>query len=186
MASPTRWTWVWVNSESWWTGRPGVLQFMGSQRVGHDWATELNWTEPYKHVMLLMCIFPTPYISYPAVPLFCSWKLEPFNPPHLLLLTSPSPTLWQPPVCFLYLWLWFCFVMFVHLFCFSDSTYKWNYTVFVFLCLTYFISVNALWVHPCCHKWQDFIFFMINIPLYGCSVLSSYPFIYWWVLKLFL
>ena len=46
MASPTRWAWVWVNSGSWWwTGRPGVLQFMGSQRVGHDWATELNWTE---------------------------------------------------------------------------------------------------------------------------------------------
>ena len=46
MASPTRWTWVWVNSRSWWwTGRPGVLRFMGSQRVGHDWATELNWTE---------------------------------------------------------------------------------------------------------------------------------------------
>ena len=44
MASPTRWTWVWVNSGSWWrTGRPGVLRFMGSQRVGHDWATELNW-----------------------------------------------------------------------------------------------------------------------------------------------
>ena len=44
MASPTRWIWVWVNSGSWWwTGRPGVLQFMGSQRVGHDWATELNW-----------------------------------------------------------------------------------------------------------------------------------------------
>ena len=46
MASRTRWTWVWVNSGSWWwTGRPGVLPFMGSQRVGHDWATELNWTE---------------------------------------------------------------------------------------------------------------------------------------------
>ena len=46
MASPTRWTWVWVNFGSWWwTGRPGVLWFMGSQRVGHDWATELNWTE---------------------------------------------------------------------------------------------------------------------------------------------
>ena len=46
MASPTRWTWVWVNSGSWWwTGRPGVLRFMGSQRVGHDWVTELNWTE---------------------------------------------------------------------------------------------------------------------------------------------
>ena len=46
MASPTRWTCVWVNSGSWWrTGRPGVLPFMGSQRVRHDWATELNWTE---------------------------------------------------------------------------------------------------------------------------------------------
>jgi len=45
-ASLTQWTWVWVDSGSWWwTGRPGVLQFMGSQRVGHDWATELNWTE---------------------------------------------------------------------------------------------------------------------------------------------
>ena len=46
MASPTRWTWIWVNSRSWWwTGRPGMLWFMGSQRVGHDWMTELNWTE---------------------------------------------------------------------------------------------------------------------------------------------
>ena len=44
MASLTRWTWVWVNSRSWWwTGRPGVLWFMGSQRVRYDWATELNW-----------------------------------------------------------------------------------------------------------------------------------------------
>ena len=46
MASLTQWTWVWVNSGSWWwTGRPGVLQFMGFQRVRHSWATELNWTE---------------------------------------------------------------------------------------------------------------------------------------------
>ena len=46
MASLTRWTWVWVNSRSWWwTGRPGVLRFMGSQTVGHYWATALNWTE---------------------------------------------------------------------------------------------------------------------------------------------
>ena len=44
MASLTQWTWVWLNSGHWcWIGRPGVLQFMGSQRVGHDWATELNW-----------------------------------------------------------------------------------------------------------------------------------------------
>ena len=45
MASLTQWTWVWVNSGSWWqTGRPGVLRFMGSQRVGHEGVTELNWT----------------------------------------------------------------------------------------------------------------------------------------------
>ena len=55
MASLTRWTWVWVNSGSWWwTGRPGVLWFMGSQRVGHDWAAELNWTE-INHVPIMAC-----------------------------------------------------------------------------------------------------------------------------------
>ena len=43
MASPTQWTCVWVDPRSWrWTGRPGMLQFSGSQRVGHDWATELT------------------------------------------------------------------------------------------------------------------------------------------------
>ena len=46
IASPTQWTWIWVRSGSWWwTGKPGVLQSMGSQRVRHKWATELNWTE---------------------------------------------------------------------------------------------------------------------------------------------
>ena len=45
MASLTQWTWVWVNSRSWWwTGKTGTLQSMGSQRVRHDLATELNWT----------------------------------------------------------------------------------------------------------------------------------------------
>ena len=44
IASPIRWTWVWKGSEGcWWTGKPGVLQSMGLQRVGYDWATELNW-----------------------------------------------------------------------------------------------------------------------------------------------
>ena len=45
MTSLTQWTWVWVNSGSWWwTGRPGMLQSTGLQRVRHDWATELNWS----------------------------------------------------------------------------------------------------------------------------------------------
>ena len=44
MASLTLWTWVWVSSGCWWwTGRPGMLQSMGSERVRHDWVTELNW-----------------------------------------------------------------------------------------------------------------------------------------------
>ena len=49
MASLTQWTWVWIDSGCWcWTGKPSMLQLMGSQRVGHDWATELNWTEVEK------------------------------------------------------------------------------------------------------------------------------------------
>ena len=48
MASPTQWTWVWARSESWWwTGKPGMLQSMGSQRVRQDWVTELNWTDSH-------------------------------------------------------------------------------------------------------------------------------------------
>ena len=54
MASLTQWAWVWVNSRSWWwTGRPGILWFMRLQRVGHDWATELNWME----LDVLMLVF---------------------------------------------------------------------------------------------------------------------------------
>ena len=54
MASLTRWTWVWVNSWSWWlTGGPGMLRFMGLQRVRHDWATELNWAEDAFGVVVL-------------------------------------------------------------------------------------------------------------------------------------
>ena len=58
MASSTWWTWVWVNSRSWWwTWRPGVLWFLGSQRVGHDWATKLNW------INLLSTYFKSQIIS---------------------------------------------------------------------------------------------------------------------------
>ena len=68
VASPTRWTWVWVNSGSWWwTGRPGMLLSMGSQRVGHDWVT--NWTELSILVhWFLRCqcsVFPSPGWLHP-------------------------------------------------------------------------------------------------------------------------
>ena len=68
MASLTRWTWVWVNGSWWWTGGPGVLQFMGSQRVGHDWVTDLIWLQ------LKRCSKNGSYaISYLNFPLAFKW-----------------------------------------------------------------------------------------------------------------
>ena len=61
IASPTQRTWVWMKSGSWWwTGRPGVLWFMGSQRVGHDWETELNWLNWIMRDVeqLFVCVLP--------------------------------------------------------------------------------------------------------------------------------
>ena len=55
MALLTQWTWAWVSSRSWWwTGKPGVLQSMGLQKVGHDWATKLNWLNYWKEGILLL------------------------------------------------------------------------------------------------------------------------------------
>ena len=57
MASLTQWTWVWINSRSWWwTRRPVVLQSMGSPRVRHDWATELNVRKKKKMAVLLVTV----------------------------------------------------------------------------------------------------------------------------------
>ena len=89
MASPTRWTWVWVDFGSWWwTGRPGMLRFMGSQRVGHDWATELNWTGRWDEILmeasssffLHSCILPHPnsHSTYP--PLWDVHSVRPLSP----------------------------------------------------------------------------------------------------------
>ena len=50
MASPSQWTWVWASSRSWWW-KPAVLQSMGSQRVGHDWVTELNWVQHFNSII---------------------------------------------------------------------------------------------------------------------------------------
>ena len=89
MASPTQWTWVWVNSRSWWwTGRPGVLWFMGSQRARHDWAIELNWTDVglsflgTRHVNSGMCSYAC---TYTHVYTCIHQRISPFNL-HLLNL----------------------------------------------------------------------------------------------------
>ena len=81
MASPTRWTWVWVKSGSlWWTGRPGVLQFMGSQRIGLT--QQLNWTE---------------WAS--GFPYFLQFKTEFYNKEFMIWATVSS----QPCSCWLYI-----------------------------------------------------------------------------------
>ena len=66
MASLTWWAWVWVNSGSWWwTGRPGMLRFMGWQRVRHEWATELNWRAKVKMPYIMLFAHPSPSLSLP-------------------------------------------------------------------------------------------------------------------------
>jgi len=97
MASLTRWAWVWVNSGSWWwTWRPGMLQFMWSQRVGHDWATELNWA-----LILLLKATADQTVKWwfcgenfvlntlPCSQFLASWKSE-------VKVTQSCPTLCDP------------------------------------------------------------------------------------------
>ena len=80
MASPTRWTWVWVNSRSlWWTGRSGVLRFMGLQRVRRDWVTELNWWTCNQVSFLL----PVPLLHESALVDF-------YSPPASLVISTLS------------------------------------------------------------------------------------------------
>ena len=124
MASPTRWTWVWVNSGSWWwTGRPGVLRFMGSGRIWHDWAIELNWTVYSCHLFLissayvrsiqfLSCIVPIFAWNVPLVPLIFL-KMSLFFP---VLVFSSISLHWSLRKAFLPLFalLW-------------NSAFKWEY-----------------------------------------------------------
>ena len=94
MASLTRWIWVWVSSGSWWwIGRPGVLRFMGSQRVGHNWATELNWTESlFMQAPVLLII--------PSQPAFYHHSVIPTLLPALKIYSPfwfPIPLTLPPP-----------------------------------------------------------------------------------------
>ena len=119
MASPTWWTWVWVDSSSWWwTGRPGMLWFMGSQRVGHDWATErtelnLPWfTDLTFQVPMQYCslqhrtLFPSPVTSTTGH-LFLLWcclfilsgLISPFFSSSILGTYWSGEFIFQCPIC---------------------------------------------------------------------------------------
>ena len=72
VALPTQWTWVWVDSGSWWwTGGPRVLWFMGLQRVKHDWATELNWT----YVLVCLAYTTINYIPLNILRTTSNWQM---------------------------------------------------------------------------------------------------------------
>ena len=87
MASPTWWTWVWVNPGSWcWTGRPGELQSMGSWRVWHDWVAKLNWTElnspipvHFSSLIPKMLMFTLAISSFSSVTQSCLTLYDPMN-----------------------------------------------------------------------------------------------------------
>jgi len=124
MASPTRWTWVWVNSGSWWwTGRPGVLWFMGSQRVGQDWVTELNWG-----VFYFLFFDEPPYFF--ALAFFVPHPEPPtFFPPHPIPQGCPSaPCLmhrtWTSDL--FHIWWYTCFIFpyWLYQFTFPPTVYK--------------------------------------------------------------
>ena len=90
MVSLTHWTWVWVNSRScWWTGRPGMLQSTWPQIVGHDWVTELNWTEWSIHRETKK----TRFGEHPGVIKvgiwgeWCSWLQHGYSPYHALCIS---------------------------------------------------------------------------------------------------
>ena len=111
MASSTRWTWVWASCGSWWwTGRPGMLQSIGFQRVGHDWATELNWrrlpkiywaldtTRHHPEGSLWMSAFKrqtSPMTQAQSLPVFVTheepkaWRLEGIFSGHPLVSDRP-------------------------------------------------------------------------------------------------
>ena len=118
MASLTRWMWVWVNSGSrWWTGRPGVLRFMGLQRVGHDWATELNGTDTIINLL-------SDYIGIAwdvAVPIL---KVTQALNPEIILIFSASLTSTESYYFYLFNITFLCSILSIpHSYCFSLDLY---------------------------------------------------------------
>ena len=94
ITSLTQWTWIWVDSGSWWwTGRPGVLQSMGLQRVRHNWVTELNWSVSACHVWLFVTPWTT--VCQASLAITNSWNLlklmsvESVMPSNHLILCRP-------------------------------------------------------------------------------------------------
>ena len=95
MASLTRWTWVWASSGSrWWTGRPGVLQSMGSWRIRHDWVTELNWLTAFRNKVWKKS--KQPVIALPILDQLSAWHICGLT--ILTVCPGPAPSVCPPTV----------------------------------------------------------------------------------------
>jgi len=106
MASLTGWTWVWVNSGRWWwTGKPGVLLFMGLQRVGHNWATDLIWS-----YLKGLVVFPTFFNFTLNLAIRSSWSGPQSAPSLVFADCRVSPSLPEKDIINLILMLtiWWC------------------------------------------------------------------------------
>ena len=114
VASPTQRTWVWVNSRSWWwTGRPGMLQSMGSQRVRHDWATELKWTEQSEARLIFLKLAFNQRHSQPLI-LSTIWSSKAgacCSVGEFLHASFASPTLPSPCLFFSKHQHWFLYIL---------------------------------------------------------------------------
>ena len=125
IASLTRWTRVWVNSWSWWwTGRPGMLWFMGSQRVEHDWATEVNWTVPYSMFSLVI------YCIHSINDVYVSIPISQFLPTTFPLIS----------ICF------FSAFAFLFLFCKQDHLYHFT-IILPHICINMQYLFSFFWLH---------------------------------------
>ena len=139
-----------------------TIQYFYTLQNGHHNKSSYD-PSSYKIVTILSTVFPVCTL-YPRDLLFYNRKLLPISPLYLFH---------KPPTSFPfgnYQFVLCTYKSVSVLLWFLDYTYKWNHMVFVFLFLTYLISHNTLWVHPCCHKWQDFIIFM---AVYIYTVYSS-------------
>ena len=119
-----------------WTEEPGRLQSVGSQRVGHNWASNTHTHTPFIVIVRYWLYSVLLHSISLWLILFIVVYTSSF-PTAVVHLLSPS-SYWYPGVCSLYPWVCFLFVIFTSLLYFPYSTYKWYHIVFVFLCLTYF------------------------------------------------
>ena len=126
MASLTRWTWVWVNCRSWWwTGRPGMLWFMVSQRVRHNWAAELNWTELiYTMFCLAIQLWTVVHSSYSS----CF---------HILVIINNAALNMEMQITFLDCW-------FISFECILRREVAWPYDHSIFIVLKHLYTVFLL------------------------------------------